>query len=144
MNTKKKEPLRFRIYQIETIQFALLQDKMSRDDLSFSVRFGYQLDYQNKLIRTIFKFDLLHNDHPAVVIEVAVDFNIESESFESQIEKEHEYRVPKDFAIHLAMVTVGTTRGILHEKTRNTPFNTFPIPTIDLTQSIKNDLIFTR
>lgn len=144
MNTKKKKPLRFRIYQIETIQFALLQDKMSRDDLSFSVRFGYQLDYQNKLIRTIFKFDLLHNDHPAVVIEVAVDFNIESESFESQIEKELEYRVPKDFAIHLAMVTVGTTRGILHEKTRNTPFNTFPIPTIDLTQSIKNDLIFTR
>jgi hypothetical protein len=40
------------------------------------------------------------------------------------------------------MITAGTARGILHEKTKGTPLNDFPIPTIDITQSIPADIEF--
>ena len=48
--------------------------------------------------------------------------------------------MPNGFINHLTTLTVGTTRGILHSKTENTPFNRFFIPTINVTKQIKGDV----
>ncbi|WP_262906606.1 hypothetical protein [Tenacibaculum finnmarkense] len=37
------------------------------------------------------------------------------------------------------MITVGTTRGVLHSKTDNTIFNEFILPTLNVSQMITED-----
>ena len=43
---------------------------------------------------------------------------------------------------HLSVITVGTARGVLHAKTENTPFNKFVLPTINVTELVKEDVSF--
>ncbi len=50
--------------------------------------------------------------------------------------------VPKGLLCHLAMLTVGTSRGILHAKTEGTCFNKYVLPTINVTEIIKEDASF--
>lgn len=50
--------------------------------------------------------------------------------------------VPKGFLCHLAMLTVGTSRGILHAKTEGTCFNKYVLPVINVTEIIKGDASF--
>lgn len=42
----------------------------------------------------------------------------------------------------MAVLAVGTTRGILHTNTENTPFNQFLIPAINVAQLVKEDFKF--
>lgn len=50
--------------------------------------------------------------------------------------------VDKGFLQHMAMITVGTTRGILHSKTDNTRFNKYHLPTINVARLISENRIF--
>ena len=40
------------------------------------------------------------------------------------------------------MLTIGTTRGVLHSKTENTPFNSFLLPTLNVNELVKKDVVF--
>lgn len=40
--------------------------------------------------------------------------------------------VPKSLLTHFAVLTVGTTRGILHAKTENTRLNHFSLPPVNV------------
>lgn len=40
------------------------------------------------------------------------------------------------------MLTIGTTRGVLHSKTENTPFNSFLLPTLNVMELVKKDVVF--
>ena len=50
--------------------------------------------------------------------------------------------VPKGFLAHLAMITTGTSRGVLFAKTEATPFSKFIVPTLNVEEMIKKDAIF--
>lgn len=133
--------IQFRIHKIETLQFALLQDKADKDKMSFSGGFGFRLDPKAGLIRSSFKYEFFNDETPALILEVAIGFTVDISSFRKQIEGNSQiYVIPKGFALHLAMITVGTSRGILHERTKDSLFNAFPIPTIDITKSITSDI----
>jgi hypothetical protein len=43
---------------------------------------------------------------------------------------------------HFGVITVGTARGVLHSKTDGSIFNDLILPTINLTEIIKDDIIF--
>jgi hypothetical protein len=47
--------------------------------------------------------------------------------------------IPKGFLAHLAMISVGTARGILHCKTENTIFNNFVLPLVNVASMIPED-----
>ena len=51
-------------------------------------------------------------------------------------------KVSKGFMQHIAMLTVGTTRGILHAKTEGTCFNKYVLPAINVAELIKDDVEF--
>lgn len=40
------------------------------------------------------------------------------------------------------MLTIGTTKGVLHSKTENTTFNHFVLPTLNGNELVKNDVVF--
>jgi len=48
--------------------------------------------------------------------------------------------LPVSLITHMAVLTVGTARGILHSKTENTKFNKYLLPTINVTESLKSDI----
>lgn len=132
----------FRIQNIETLQYAVLQENVAENKLTLASSFSYGLDAESKIIRTIFRYELLHEEKPALLIEIAVDCAIEPASFDEKIQEANGFRIPKDLAIHFAMISVGTARGILHEKTKDLPLNKYPIPTINVKQAIHNDIVF--
>lgn len=56
--------------------------------------------------------------------------------------KNSELTIPKNFISHLVMLSIGSTRGVLHAKTENTMFNKFLLPTINVNELIKEDMKF--
>lgn len=74
-------------------------------------------------------------------IQVSCHFKIEESSWSSLIQ-ENKLIVPKGFLAHLAMITTGTSRGVLFAKTEATPFSTFIVPTLNVAEMIKEDVLF--
>lgn len=142
MSEKKEPQLKFRIHRIETLQFAILRHEIIVDKLAYAVNFSYGINAESLLVRSEFRYELLSEDKLSLLIEVAIDFNIEQICWEREISKNGKFHIPKDFAKHLAMISVGTARGILHEKTKDTNLNNFPIPTINVEHTITKDILF--
>lgn len=142
------KPIPFRLVSIETNQFAVLQDAYTEDA-------DFQLDINAPLTAVGehhgFILDLsiryLCNSKPFVVLEIACFFEIEAKAFNTLFidkKKKEELKIPVEFHRHLAMIAVGTARGILFEKLKDTDFRQFILPTINLTEIIKDDLILSK
>lgn len=142
MAEKKHLPIPFFIQGIETKQFALLDFPGENAKLQFGVDFLFGVDIENTLIQCVFNYKLLNKTKAVLTIEVAIDFAIEPAAFKKSISKSKGLIIPKGFATHLAMICVGTTRGVLHEKTLNTQFNNFPIPPVNVQDEITEDILF--
>jgi hypothetical protein len=140
MSEKNELQIKFRIHHIETLQYALMQEHITQDKLSYGINFGYGIDARAMIVRSSFRYEMLSESKPCLIIEVAVDFMIDKESFEEQILKGNKLILDKNFATHLATITVGTARGILHEKTKESTLNAYPIPTINVTSQIQEDI----
>lgn len=143
MPNKPDHNIGFRIQNIETLQYAILQESVDERKLAFAINFSYGIDTASKIIRTIFRYELMHEEKPALLIEIAVDSGIDPNDFDEKINNTTgEYRIPEGLAVHLAMITVGTARGVLHEKTKDLPVGKYPIPTINVKQAINSDIVF--
>ena len=141
MADSKKNSIKFRINNIETLQFAQLTEHVNDDNLAIKVSFGFGHNSKIKSIRCKFRFELLSDKNPALIIEIAMDFGIIKESYDEMISNNGDFVIPKNFATHLAMIAVGTSRGILYEKTKETSLKSYFLPTIDITQRINEDII---
>lgn len=142
MSDKKGLEVKFRIQRIETLQFAILQEEVNREKLAFSVNFGFGIDPENAIVRSTFRYEMLSDDKSCLLIEAAIDFEIDKKCFETDFYKEGKLFIEKSFATHISTIVVGTTRGILHEKTREKPVNLFPIPTVNVLNQITEDIYF--
>ncbi len=138
------KPINFAFKNITTEQFALLADMYEEKEtveLETQIRFG--VDFDQKLIAVFTPLKFLQNSKPFLIIEVACHFAIPEESWNDlKIEEGKAVKVPKGFLTHLAVLTIGTARGVLHCKTENTPFNKFLIPPINVNDIVKEDAIF--
>lgn len=144
MATSNSDLIQFQIAKIETTQFAILQEEVNESELSITASFGFGVDGEVKIIRSLFEYNLLSANNPVLKIEAAVQFALEPQCFKDKINKEDSWVIPKGFAQHLAMTTVSVTRGILHEKTRNSPLNNLPLPVINVAESVNNDIIIAK
>jgi hypothetical protein len=133
----------FKLLKVTTEQFATIEECFNDKE---KVKLGANLRFAaNDKSRTIGIFsELRFNCQQKVflVIEAGCHFQIQSPSWETMI-KDNNLTVPKGFMQHLAVITIGTARGILHAKTEGTPFNRFVLPTINITELVKQDVVFT-
>jgi len=91
----------------------------------------------------IFSTSLIQKKSPFLIVEVGCHFNITTEAWTSFYnESRTELIVSRGFIGHLVMLTIGTTRGVLHSKTENTPFNSFLLPTLNVNELVKKDVVF--
>lgn len=144
MSTDCNDPIQFNIGKIETLQFAILQEDVNESYLALQAGFGFGIDDDSKVIQCTFEYIFLSEEKQVLKIESAVQFSIESECFHKQIEQKDAWKIPKEFATHIAMTTVSVTRGILHEKTRNSILNNYPMPVINVTEAVQNDIVIER
>lgn len=134
----------FALVKITTEQFAIIEDNFDKEtEIKLHTGFRFAADSKQKLVAVFNSFTFETNGKQFLLVEAGCHFAIAPESwkkmFDSQLNK---LIVPKGFLQHMAMLTVGTNRGILHSKTENTCFNQYHIPTINVAELIKQDSEF--
>lgn len=136
------EKIGFGLRGITTEQFAILEDNFSKDgDTQFGINIGFGMDTERHSIAPFLKCSFSQNNKRFLILEVACHFEIKEENWNAYYNPEKQsLLIPANFARHLAMITVGTTRGVLHAKTEKTEFSKFIIPTINLEEIITEDV----
>ncbi len=139
----EKKPIEFSLTKISTEQFALFEEAFDDKkviDILTSIRF--RADFENKIISAFTLFQFEQEKATFMVIEVGCHFLIEAASWDRFSDSTHKLKVDKGLLTHLAFLTVGTTRGVLHAKTEGLKFNEFYLPTINISSMINEDLFF--
>lgn len=132
----------FNIVGIRTEQFAKFEGIFKEDhQINLKTNLQFKLSQSKNQISVYLAFTYEQKKKVFLTIEVSCHFAVDPESW-TKLCKDDGIIFPKNFITHLSMLTVGTTRGVLHEKTINTEFNNFIIPLIDVTQLVKKDVEF--
>lgn len=139
----KPKPIQFSLIGIKTEKFII---QFTPDNDSGNIEFGTQvqffIDVESKTIICQVGLVFVQNKKEFLSIEVSCHFKISDLSWLYLYKKtKNQIVIPKGFAMHLGIITVGTTRGILFAKTENTLLNAYVIPTINLSEIIKSDVI---
>ncbi len=142
MKKQENKSIGFKLVKITTEQFAVIPDAFNsnnpKTEMSIGLKFG--LDKEHKIIASFVKVQFEQRKKAFLVIEIANHFNVEERAWNSFEKTDTSIIIPKGFASHLVMLTIGTLRGALHCKTENTEFNSYILPTINVTELIKNDI----
>lgn len=137
---ENKLSVNFQLLEIGTSEFAII-DTVSTvtKKLNFNValQFGASDSNSSILCNVIIEFI---SDEQKVLLKLKTDnqFKIKPEDWE-KFKNENILTIPKGFLAHLAMISVGTARGILHCKTENTIFNNFVLPLVNVASMIPED-----
>lgn len=137
----KEEKINFSLQQIKNEQFAILEENYSETKPTELVTaINFEVDTKNQLIRALISITFEQSKKAFLKIDMSCHFKIEGNSWANFIsKKESVITIPKGFLAHLAMITVGTSRGVLFSKTEGTVFSKFIIPTIDVASMIEKD-----
>ena len=143
----KQETIPFRLAAIHTREFATFEDHLDnhegKEELDGGLRAGmnYVIDHDHAAVECSFKAEILISKEVIIVIEVACEFDIEPKAW-AAMRHDNQLIIPMGLAQHLGVITVGTTRGVLHAKTDNTPFNKFYLPTVSVAEMVLEDVDF--
>ena len=123
MSAKTSEDIQFQLVNITIEQFALITDnynpKIQSGGISVAIKFG--IDVQKKRVINHIKIQLDQEKKVFLILETSNHYQINPDNWFEIKKTEKQFIIPKDLATHLAMISTGTIRGILFEKTKNTP-----------------------
>src|SRR5690606_25741557 len=122
-----QKTVQFSLNSIKTVQFATVEHDFSKEkEAKVESGFDFLINDEKEIIIVLYKCTYLCDDKPFIKLEVACEFKIESIAFKKFLnDAKDQYIVPKFFATHLAFLTVGTSRGVLHTKLEGTKFTQF-------------------
>ena len=142
----KKENIEvgFSLQNIKTEQFAIFEENFNpKKEAEFSTEMEFKLDTINKQIGVYLNFEFINVKKVFLKIKVSCHFVIKEESWKLFLQvSPSKIIIPKGFIQHLAMITTGTTRGVLFAKTEGTLFSKFIIPTLNIVDMFKEDATF--
>jgi len=133
--------IEFRLVGIKTDEFATFENEFSNDkEYVVNTNLAYSFYQNDKVVATHAKFIFMHIEKPVIVIAVSCFFNMLQwdDYFNNET---NTLTMPKNFAQHIGVITVGTARGILHTKTEGTILNSLIIPSINVLELVPNDII---
>src|SRR5690606_26610693 len=137
MMEKEHTHISFILQGIKTEQFAIFEENFSsKKETNLTTQIQFKLDQKSKQIGVFLDFEFIQTKKVFLKIEVSCHFKTTEESWVTFI-KNNKLVIPKGFLAHLAMITIGTTRGVLFAKTEATMFSKFIIPTLTITEMIK-------
>lgn len=132
-------PIKFQLLRIDVPQFAILATK----PVSGPFRVNFDINFatsKERVIKCTLKIVYLKDSE--IVSQLIVDtiFAIAEESWEN-LKKDNTVVLPTGFLQHLAVISLGTARGIQYAKTEAVGLNNDLVPLINLTEIIKSDLV---
>jgi len=135
--------IKFGLRKITDGQFATVDSvEIHEDSIKLNFGFGFGVNEDLRFVGCNAKFEFLSKDLPFIILNVRCDFEIASDSWESIIDAELKtITLPVSLITHLAVLTVGTARGILHCKTQGTIFNKYFLPTLNVAESLKENIV---
>ena len=148
MSTKDKGKVKaigFALNKITTEQFAVIEDNLPQDDkeIGIGINLRFSASEAQKMLGVFTTCTFQAEEKQFLVVEAGCHFKIKPQDWINFLNSEkNELTVPKDLLVHLATITIGTTRGILHAKTENTSFSKYHLPTVNVTNIIKEDSVF--
>jgi hypothetical protein len=137
-----ENPVGFKLTHIITVQFAAIEQAYKGDEMATNLAFNFRFE-DNKEEQTILAstaFSFVH-ESPFLVIEAACYFKFAPESWKELIDANGKVVIPTKIANHLLVLTIGTTRGVLHTKTEGTKYNKFILPTINVADIVKDNVL---
>ncbi len=142
MSTETKQNIGFKLVKIETKQFAILQGNYNgfNDNISLGISLGFGADVTDQIVASTAIIEFMQSEKVFMIIEVACQYNIQANGWQQLEINEESLKLPVFLATHLAALTIGTTRGVLHAKTDNSEFNKFLLPTVDVTKHLTEDV----
>ncbi|MGF1558814.1 MAG: hypothetical protein ACFCUL_06975 [Flavobacteriaceae bacterium] len=127
-----------------TSQFAVIEEAYRKTgELSIQVDNQYGVSSEKRQIVVKLHFRFYKMEPPFISIVVACYFEIDKKGWKQLINENGDVLLPKTLLSHLTVLTVGTTRGILHSKTEGTKYNKYILPTINVNQLVEEDVLFT-
>lgn len=140
--TKKDLAISFSISEIKTEQFAIFEENhIENDKINLSTSLTFGLNPEENIFTTSTKYTFEVKSKPFLALQVTCFFKIDDDAIQ-EFENDNKLIFPKGFVAHMAMITVGTSRGILHTKTEGTPFNKYILPTVNVSKMISEDIVF--
>lgn len=139
-----KEVIGFNLVGIETKEFATFEESFNpndKDNIDLNLNLGFQLSENLDIINCIFTINFSQRENLLIKLKLSCSFKLDETTINS-FKKDKEIIFPKHLMSHFGVITVGTARGVLHSKTDGSIFNDLLLPTINLTEMIKDDIIF--
>lgn len=142
--TEKKESglVPFALTKIQTLEFAILEKSYSQnDEVQVSQVFNFSVDPSNKQVGVAARYEYFQHS-PFLILEVSCVFTIVDVAWNIWLDADKGiFTLPRNIATHMAVLSVGTTRGVLHAKTEGNYFNMFVLPTWNLSKVIVKDCV---
>mgnify|MGYP006435406775 CR=1 FL=1 len=135
--------INFKLIGIKTHEFATFEENFepNTNQQRFRLNTSFKLGENLNDISCVILMELLHEEELIVKLKISCLFIISEEAL-SSFKKENKITFPKSLMSHFAVLTVGTARGILYSKTEHTALNGLVLPTINLNETIKEDIVF--
>ncbi|MFO7789749.1 MAG: hypothetical protein ACQES1_05420 [Bacteroidota bacterium] len=139
---QQQDNIQFRLEKINTEQFALIEEEYNKNnEIKVGVNFKFAVNHEKQMLAVFSEFNYESAGSTFIKLAVSCHFKIPESNWVNFL-KEETIVVPQGLLRHLSVITVGTARGVLHEKTVGTRFNNFILPFIDLTKVITQDMTF--
>ena len=139
-----KKVIGFNLVGIETKEFATFEEIFDSNDkanIDLDLNVGFQLSENLDIINCIFTITFSQNKNVFIKLKLSCSFKLDETTINS-FKKDQKIIFPKSLMSHFGVITVGTARGVLHSKTDGSVFSELILPTINLTEMIKEDITF--
>lgn len=134
--------LKYRILNFEVPEFAIIKPEPDVDaKYAYNVGVEIGLSPENRMMKFKFTFRFLQQEELCFLIALETELEIEADSWDT-IATPEKVAIPRDAIMHIATVTIGAARGILFERLRNSPWQRFLMPPIEINDLIKSEMVF--
>lgn len=142
MPKQKTTGVPFKLVDISTDEFATIEKHYEIGNYDFAINFGvdFNLSKDQNIIGCFTKYEFEQNDELVLILKTGCHFEISKEYWTSQTE-DNILTLDSGFLTHLLLLTVGTSRGILHAK-KPKWLESLLLPTLNVTSIISDDMAF--
>jgi hypothetical protein len=133
----------FKILQVKIAQFAFFEEHYESSNEEFALNTNIELKINNDKhqIGLFLTIQFFQNDKLLIKSETGNHFVIEENKW-NEFKIENKIIIPKDFISHLAMISIGSMRGVLVAKTENTSLSKLILPTLNVQKMFQKDVEF--
>lgn len=132
----------FKLVTIGTDEFSAfrLNERFESKKIDFSCNLLFMVDKEQRHLGIQLNAHFKFNDEPAMKLVSHVVFEFEQSAWGSMY-TDKGLLIKKRLAQHLAVIAVGTARGILHARTEGTPHARFILPLVNVQEMVVKDLL---